>query len=47
MKSGMRVAGRFEIEDFTIAGGMATIHRARDLETNEVVAVRVCVLQGV
>lgn len=41
MKPGMRVAGRFEIEDFTIAGGMATIHRARDLETNEVVAVKI------
>lgn len=37
----MRVAGRFEIEDFTIAGGMATIHRARDIETNDVVAVKI------
>jgi eukaryotic-like serine/threonine-protein kinase len=41
MKPGMRVAGRFEIEDFTITGGMATIHRARDLESNEVVAVKI------
>ncbi len=41
MKPGMRVAGRFEIEDFTISGGMATIHRARDLDTNEVVAVKI------
>lgn len=37
----MRVAGRFEIEDFMISGGMATIHRARDLDTNEVVAVKI------
>lgn len=41
MKPGMRVAGRFEIEDFMISGGMATIHRARDLDTNEVVAVKI------
>ncbi|TKD00652.1 serine/threonine-protein kinase PknK [Polyangium fumosum] len=41
LKPGMRVAARFELDDHTIAGGMATIYRARDLETGAVVAVKV------
>ena len=41
LKPGMRVAARFELDDHTISGGMATIYRARDLETGAVVAVKV------
>ncbi|MDI3283008.1 protein kinase [Polyangium sp. 15x6] len=41
LKPGMRVAARFELDDHMISGGMATIYRARDLESGAVVAVKV------
>ena len=41
LKPGMRVAARFELDDHTISGGMATIYRARDAQLERDVAVKV------
>jgi hypothetical protein len=41
VRAGQRVADRFEIQSRAAEGGMATVYRAHDLSTGEVVALKV------
>jgi serine/threonine protein kinase len=40
VEPGYVVQGRFEIEARAGAGGMATVYRARDRQTNDIVALK-------
>jgi tetratricopeptide (TPR) repeat protein len=43
---GTVIAGRFELEEQTISGGMATVYRARDRASGEVAAVKLLDCRG-